>query len=474
MTVVVKAAAGRIRPVVNLVLAVLVWAVLAQVGSAQPGILRSATVVSSGGAAFFTGATEIVPAGAVLGFDERFAVIDFTSNPSPLHDIHFFDEDLNQVGTIQVALAGPHCTGLAWDETAQTFWVADFLGFPFPSFVEFDTAGFATGNSFSFCDVFPAGGATIDTRFGRRVLYALETGSDTVRAWDIDADAELTEWTTGSCGSSCPVIETPDGPDSESFGLSLAADPSRCGGGNLVIASGASSITSALQFGWSGDPTTCPTQVDSCFNSDLGVLAAAGEFVPQGIVEFESTQGTGRDLFVVGAGTGRVFILDSAAGIGDCQNVDPDAATLYVNTDQGGPDFTIEIDPTQPLAASIQRPGGAGNGRFVIHLDAGYPDDSTISSLFDLGDSCFPFVGGAWEAVWNNAGRNGLVGSSNYFGDPIPDPARADTFFLLLPSGDPTNLPLGSRFTLQGAILNPNSSSGRGASLTNAIRLLVE
>ena len=453
---------------------VLVFALLSAPVAAQPGIVASAPIQTTNSAAFFSGATEIVPAGAVLGMNERFAVIDFASNPSPAHDIHLFDENLVQVGTIQVLLNGPHSTGLAWDETAQTFWVSDFLAFPFPSFLEFDTAGFATGNSVSFCDTHPSGGMTIETRFGKRVLYVLETESDTVRALDLDTGTELTVWPSGSCGGSCDLIQTPDGSGSESFGLDVAADPGRCGQGGLVIASGVTSITSLTQFGYEDDATTCPSQVGSCFNCDMTVLAAAGEFVPQGVVEFQSSGSTGRDVFVVGAGTSTVFILDAAAGIGDCQNVDTDAATLFVNTSQGGPDFTLEIDNTQPLAASIQKPNGAGNGKYVVHLDAGYPDAASITSLVDLGDSCFPFLNPTSVAVWNNAGKEGAVGASEYFGASIPDPVRADAFFWLLPSGDVTNLPIGSRFTLQAVILNPSSSSTRGASLTNAIQLLVE
>ncbi len=441
---------------------------------AIPGIKRSAPITTTG-APFYTGATEIVPAGAVLGMNERFAVLDFVSNPSPAHDIHLFDEDLNQVGTIQVVLIGSHCTGLAWDTASQTFWVSDFLAFPSPAIREFDISGFATGNSFAFCDTFPASGITIDNSFGRRILYAYEGGTDTIRAWDLDADAEVTEFPGAGCSGTCTRIPNPDGTDSEGFGLSTAADPGRCAGGSLVLAGGADSITTLAQVGYASDPLTCPTPVSSCFNCDLFTpLAAAGEFVPQGIVEFlDSTTGD-RDLFVVGAGTNSVYVLDCAIGIGDCQNIDAEAATLYVNGVQGGSDFAVEVTDGLPIAASIQKPGGAGNGKFVMHLDAGAPNASTVTSLVDLGDSCFPFIAPTSDAVWNNVGKTGQVGASMYFGTMIDDPERADTFFLLLPSGDAANLPIGSTWTLQGVILNPSSSSTRGASLTNAIRIDVQ
>ncbi len=461
-----------LRPVAGMLFALVLLA-SASAGHAQ-GILRSEFILSSNPGSFFTGSTEIVPAGAVLGQGERFAVVDFVSNGIGDHEIHMFDENLTQVGTISVTLAGPHAMGIAWDEASQTFWVSDFLAFPTPAFFEFDIAGIATGNSIAFCDSHPSGGATIDTSFGRRILYALDTGADIVRAWDMDADVELTEWSFGGCGGSCSQIETPDGAGSESFGLDTAANPSRCGGGNLVIASGVASITSLTQFGYDDDPLSCPDEVNSCFNCDMTILATAGEFVPQGVVEFQSTFGTGRDLFVVGAGTAKVYILDCDAGIGDCQNVDADADVLFVNTSQGGPDFTLQVDNTQPLAASIQKPAGQGNGKYVVHLDVGFADSSTITSVLDLGDACFPFVGGTSVAVWNNAGKEPLVGSSTFFGSSIPNPSKADAFFWLMPSGDATNLPVGSRLTLQGAIINPASSSTRSASLTNAIQLEVE
>lgn len=438
-----------------------------------PGVKRSAPIVSTSGGPFFTGATEIVPPGAILGLDERFAVIDFASNPSPAHDIHLFDEALNQVGTLQVLLGGPHCTGLAWDASTQTFWVSDFLAFPSPVVREFDASGFATGNTIAFCGTFPAGGSTVDTSFARRVLYAYDDGTDTIRAWDLDGGSEITEFPEAGCSGSCVRIPNPDGAMSIGFGLSTAADPGRCSDASLVLATGPdTAITTLAQVGYASDPLGCPAPAASCFNCDMATpLAASGEFVPQGIVEFlDSTTGD-RDLFVVGAGTNRVYVLDCAIGIGDCQNIDENAATLYVNAVQGGSDFAVEITAGLPLAASIQKPGGAGNGKYVIHLDAGAPSSATVTSTADLGDACFSFVNPTSVAIWNNIGKTNIVGESRYFGNAIADPPVADAFFWFLPSGDVANLPVGSVWTLQAAIINPSASSSRGASLTNAIRL---
>jgi len=62
-----------------------------------------------------------------------------------------------------------------------------------------------------------------------------------------------------------------------------------------------------------------------------------------------------------------------------------------------------------------------------------------------------------------------------YFdGAPIPDPGVAPVRWLSLPSGDPANLPPGTRVTIQGVVRDPSSPSRKRASVTNAIVLVVE
>jgi hypothetical protein len=113
----------------------------------------------------------------------------------------------------------------------------------------------------------------------------------------------------------------------------------------------------------------------------------------------------------------------------------------------------------------------------VVHLNPGAPSSGTITALpAMLGDFCFPlflppFGSAAPASVWNNLGKTDRIGSSSYFGTPIPNPANAPSFFALVPSGDPVNLPTGSTWTIQGLILNPASTSPKGASVTNAVRI---
>ena len=78
-------------------------------------------------------------------------------------------------------------------------------------------------------------------------------------------------------------------------------------------------------------------------------------------------------------------------------------------------------------------------------------------------------------AIWNNIGKVSKVGSSTYFdGTSIPDPARAPVDFLSLPAGDTTNLPVGTVFTLQGVILDPNTGANKPVSLTNTVIVSVK
>jgi hypothetical protein len=125
----------------------------------------------------------------------------------------------------------------------------------------------------------------------------------------------------------------------------------------------------------------------------------------------------------------------------------------------------------------LNAPAG-GNGKFVMHANAGAPTDATVTPLpGGVGIGCFPFLlaaGGNPLAVWNNIGKTDLVGSSQYFdGSPIPDPARAPVVFLQLSQGDVVNLPVGTTVTFQGIIVDLGSSSQKSASTTNGVILNV-
>jgi len=133
------------------------------------------------------------------------------------------------------------------------------------------------------------------------------------------------------------------------------------------------------------------------------------------------------------------------------------------------------VDAALSLELRIARPGGLGNGKFVVHLNPGEPDAGTMTVLpGQLGESCFPFLippyGSADPAaVWNALGKVQKVGASAFFGVPISDPERAPVTFYATSSVEVAHMPIGSRWTLQGVIVNPEASSPRGASVTDAV-----
>jgi Tol biopolymer transport system component len=177
-----------------------------------------------------------------------------------------------------------------------------------------------------------------------------------------------------------------------------------------------------------------------------------------------------------GNGLADVFLADRDTSLADCQGIDGEVV-LFVNGQSGGGDgFTVPIHDGHPLVFTIVRPSGGGNGRFFVHLNAGAPDPSTVTVLpQSLGPSCFPFVlpDANPSAVWNNVGKTDVVGSSRYFASEIPDPPLAPVSFLVLSTGDPGHFPVGTSWTLQGAILNPAGSAQKPASVTNAVSYVV-
>ena len=164
-------------------------------------------------------------------------------------------------------------------------------------------------------------------------------------------------------------------------------------------------------------------------------------------------------------------------GILTCQGQDaPDSDVLFVNADPGP---IVYVPAGGPHEFSIVKPPAGGPGKFVAHLNAGPPNASTLAAIpGNLGVGCFDFLippGGVAmpSSIWNSLRKESQIGASNYFGAPIPDPARADTTFHSRPLGDLANFPPGSQWTLQAAILNPTSSGNKPASITNAIHIVV-
>lgn len=159
----------------------------------------------------------------------------------------------------------------------------------------------------------------------------------------------------------------------------------------------------------------------------------------------------------------------------DCQGVDS-VNLLTVAGDTGiGSGYQVAVSAAGPIRANIARPAAGGNGKFLAHLNAGRPNNSTVAPLpASLGAMCFdplivPSGSGMPVAIWNGIGKETKVGSSNYFGTPISNPANAPTTFLDLPTGDPIHFPLCATYTLQAVVRNPASSSPKGHSVTNAV-----
>jgi len=228
--------------------------------------------------------------------------------------------------------------------------------------------------------------------------------------------------------------------------------------------------TKVAVYGGTGCPssgTAVACNDDSCgVQSELSFVASSGEIYLVRVGGFEGAQGTGT-----------ITVECTPSVIDDCQGVDG-VNTLRVNFDDGvGSGHAVAVEAGGPIFFDIAKPEAGGNGKFMVHMNAGAPSpETTITLPGSLGPFCFEALlgdGASPVSVWNNIGKKDLIDCSNFFGTPIPDPERAPTTFLLLPSGDP-NLPVGSVFTLQGVIINPEATSPKGASVTNAILLLFE
>jgi len=155
------------------------------------------------------------------------------------------------------------------------------------------------------------------------------------------------------------------------------------------------------------------------------------------------------------------------------------ADVLFVNGSAGDVDRVVTVQAGAPILAEVQLPPAGGNGKYVIHANAGRPSLSTVVDLpASLG--CIGFDlrlprGAMPLAIFNRIGKVHLLGESMYFGgEPIDPPDPAPSAFLDLPLGDIVHLPAGTEITLQGGIIDPGTASNKPASVTNGIVLLVE
>jgi hypothetical protein len=153
------------------------------------------------------------------------------------------------------------------------------------------------------------------------------------------------------------------------------------------------------------------------------------------------------------------------------------ADVLFVNGSIGDAQRTVTVPEGDLIWLTMLSSPAGGNGKFVVHANPGVPTGATTSVLpASVGVFCFPLLlsaGASPVAIWNNIGKENLVGSSEYFGSAINDPPRAPAIFLQLSFGDPANMPAGTTWTFQGVLLDPGSASPKGGSTTNAVILAV-
>jgi len=435
----------------------------------EPGVRLQGEVVAAGESVICT--LPFPPSASIFDCDKILGTspLEFIGNEMlPPHTTWRFDETCSMISSWTTAVPSNTITGLAFDEqTGSTYWVVE----PFikKSILEYAIGtGVPTGMSVPLATgtIGVWGGLAIDTHLPGKLAYCEDIASDVVVEYDL---------VSGAVGMSFP---NPDNLGAGAYGNDVgdAADPAACLGATLILASGLLSEQQVSRV----------SQIDKfgtlCYETwELrDSLASYGETFVDGIEEFVSAVVGDNRLLCMGAVTNHAYILHGAY-TARCNGIDaPASDVLYVNGSQGDASQSISIDPTipVPIGAVLQRPLAAGNGQFVVHLNAGVPTAATITTLpASLGRICHPLLlppagTAAPVAVWNNLGRPTVIGASNYFGLPIPNPAPAPTFFWTLAAGDPLNLPYGSAWTIQGVVRNPASTSPKGASVTNAIVLL--
>lgn len=150
-----------------------------------------------------------------------------------------------------------------------------------------------------------------------------------------------------------------------------------------------------------------------------------------------------------------------------CQGIDNEI-TLRVN---GNPSPVIGLSRFVPQTWTMLLPSGGGNGKFFVHVNNGSPTHTTLYPLpANLGKLCFPLLPQSSPiGIFNNLGKPNVLGTSEWGGNAIPDPPRAPNNFFFLPA---LYLPVGAVITLQGAILNPNASGDKPASVTNSVTVI--
>ena len=405
----------------------------------------------------------VLPASAALfGTDYDAGTGIFIQNElfSPFR-IFQFDENCAITGTTwsTIGVVGTTLTGIGYPNgtAGGTYWACDPFGGATVTEYGFGT-GIATGAVFPT----PVGGSVwgslvVDNNQGGEVMCLNEIALDSYTCVNAAAG--------GSVLCFYPNADNAGGGGAFGNGSSDAVAPGDCSGQTLVQSSGTiteGQVVRAGQYDCTGNDPACTDRWD---------FAITGSFFINGIAEY-TTLGGDRCLMSADNVTSTMFNLCQPVGIADCQDIDADMDLLWVNGSQGGGDFNVDVNSMGTLAEGVQKTG-AGNGKFVYATWAGLPSAATVGPLFDLGNQCFDFLGGGQAVIANNVGKTNLVGASNYFGVPMPDPAKAPTFVLTQPVIDTVNLPVGSSWTGHVIALNGAASSSKGGSLSNAVAFTI-
>ena len=408
----------------------------------------------------------VLPASAALfGTDYDGGTGIFIQNElfSPFR-IFQFDENCAITGTTwsTIGVVGTTLTGIGYPNgtAGGTYWACDPFGGATVTEYGFGT-GIATGAAFPT----PVGGSVwgslvVDNNQGGEVMCINEIALDSTTCVNAAAG--------GSVLCFYPNADNAGGGGAFGNGTSDAVAPADCSGQTLVNSSGTiteGQVVRAGQYDCTGNDPACTDRWD---------FAITGSFFINGICEYSALSGA-RNMMCADNVTSTMFNLEQPIGIGDCQAIDADMDLVWVNGSQGGGGFNVNVNTAGTLAVGVQKTG-AGNGKFVHHMNAGVPTAATVGPLFDLGNNCFPFLGGSPAVVENNVGKTNLVGSSNYFGPPIADPSKAPTFLasLLQANVDTANLGAGQQFTHQLIALNGAASSSKGGSLSNGVIMTMQ
>ena len=360
------------------------------------------------------------------------------------------DGACNITGTWSTAFVGTTQTGCAIPNgSSATYWVVDTAG----AVVNEHTTGIGTATGSSV----PLSGGLL---YGELVINDHQPGQDGCYVEIVNDTYTCVDFL--GAGAFICMYANSDNSGAGAFGNSIgdAIDLVECFGAEFVQATGTINEGQVIRVGQYDCVAVDPDCVDKW---DVGSFST----FTNGIEEFDCN---GQEaLIMVDNASGLVYILKKPIGIQDCQDMDSDMDLLWINSSQGGVGLTVSVNTAATISTGMQKTG-AGNGKFVFHMNAGAPSGATVGPLFDLGNQCFAFIGGSPVVIENNVGKTNLVGSTSYFGSPGTDPGKAPTF--VRPTDavvDTFNMPSGSQFTGQSIHLNGAASSSKGGSLSNAL-----